>query len=81
MMTRQTRVSVFESEIPAEIQLIKSKLEDAGIQNFTQNNFMTFIATPTANTLRLQVNLVDEKDALKIIDDFLQESELNLESK
>ncbi len=80
-MTRQTRVSVFESENSAEIQLMKSKLEDAGIQNFTQNSYMTFIATPTANTLKLQVNLVDEKNALKIIDDFLQESELNLENK
>ena len=81
IMERQTRVSVFESENPAEIQLIKSKLEEAGIENFTQNSYMTFTTTPTANTLKLQVNLTDEQKAFEIIDAFIQQSDLDLESK
>lgn len=79
-MERQTRVSVFESENPAEIQLIKAKLDDANIQNFTQNAYMTFTTTPTATTLKLQVNLADESKAFNIIDAFLKESDLDLEN-
>ncbi len=71
-MERSTRVSVFESETPAEIQLIKLKLEDIGITSFIENNYMTFTTTPTANTLHLMVNLEDEKKAFEIIDDYIQ---------
>ncbi|MFC6268677.1 putative signal transducing protein [Frigoriflavimonas asaccharolytica] len=79
-MERETRVVVFESENPAEIQLIKSKLEDANISNFMQNSYMSFMSTPTAATLKLQVNLTDEKQAFEIIDAFLKESDLDLNS-
>jgi len=68
-MERQTRVSVFESDNPAEIQLIKLKLEEAGIDTFTQNGYMTFTTTPTATSLHLQVNLLDEPKAFEIIDE------------
>ncbi|MGC4129820.1 MAG: DUF2007 domain-containing protein [Bergeyella sp.] len=73
-MERQTRVSVFESDNPAEIQLIKSKLDEAGIVNFRQNAYMTFTTTPTATSLKLQVNLEDEQKAFEIIDLYLKES-------
>ena len=58
-MERETRVAVFESEKPAEIQLMKSKLKDAGVESFTNNNYMTFTTTPTASILKLFVNLAD----------------------
>ena len=73
---RQTRVSVFESDNPAEIQLIKSKLDEIGIQTFTQNGYMTFTTTPTATVLKLQVNLTDEAKAFEIIDAYLRETDL-----
>lgn len=79
-MERETRVVVFESENAAEIQLIKSKLDNTNIETFTQNSYMSFISTPTAATLKLQVNLTDEKEALEIIDAYLRETDLNLNS-
>jgi len=78
-MERKTRVGIFESENPAEIQLIKSKLDEAGIANFTQNSYMTFTTTPTATTLQVQVDLESEQKAFEIIDAYLQESDLDLE--
>ena len=72
-MERQTRVAVFESEKSAEIQLMKLKLSEAGIESFVQNSYMTFMATPTATSLQLQVDLVDESKAFKIIDGYLQQ--------
>lgn len=77
-MERQTRVTVFESENPAEIQLMKSKLEEADIATFTQNAYMTFTTTPTATTLKLQVNLEDEQKAFGIIDSYIQQSDLDI---
>lgn len=77
-MERQTRVNVFESDNPAHIQLIKLKLDDAGIQNYTQDKYMTFTTTPTATTLRLLVNLQEEQKAFKIIDAYLQETDLDI---
>ncbi len=79
-MERETRVAVFESEKPAEIQLMKSKLKDAGVESFTNNNYMTFTTTPTASTLKLFVNLADEAKAFEIIDLYLQNSELDIEN-
>lgn len=79
-MERTTRVAVFESENPAEIQLIKSKLTDADIKNHTQNSYMTFIATPTATALKVLVDLIDEKKAFEVIDAYLKETDLDLES-
>lgn len=78
-MEKQTRVSVFESDNPAELQLMKSKLEDAGIDTFTQNAYMTFTTTPTATVLKLQVFLEDEAKAFTIIDDFLKKADENAE--
>ncbi len=79
-MERETRVAVFESDKPAEIQLMKLKLKDAGIESFTNNSYMTFTTTPTATSLKLLVNLSDETKAFEIIDSYLQESELNKET-
>lgn len=77
-MERQTRVVVFESDNSAEIQLIKSKLESSDIVSFTQNAYMSFMSTPTAANLKLQVNLEDESKAFEIIDAYLKETDLDL---
>ena len=74
-MERSTRVSVFESDKPSEIQLIKSKLEDAQITNSVENNYLTFTTTPTATSLKVMVDLEDEKRAFEIIDAYLQQYE------
>ncbi|GEN74478.1 DUF2007 domain-containing protein [Chryseobacterium sp. SN22] len=74
-MERSTRVSVFESDKPAEIQLIKSKLDDAQIKNSVENNYLTFTTTPTATSLKVMVKLEDEKKAFEVIDAYLQQNE------
>jgi len=74
-MERSTRVSVFESDKPSEIQLIKSKLDDAQITNTVENNYLTFTTTPTATSLKIMVDLEDEKKAFNIIDAYLQQVE------
>ncbi|MDR6922462.1 MULTISPECIES: DUF2007 domain-containing protein [Chryseobacterium] len=74
-MERSTRVSVFESDKPSEIQLIKSKLDDAQITNTVENNYLTFTTTPTATSLKIMVDLKDEKNAFNIIDAYLQQVE------
>lgn len=77
-MERETRVSVFESEKVSEIQLIKSRLDAAKITSFLNDKYMSFTTTPTANTIKLMVNLQDEQKAFEIIDAFILESDLNL---
>ncbi|GEN66038.1 MULTISPECIES: DUF2007 domain-containing protein [Chryseobacterium] len=74
-MERSTRVSVFESDNPSEIQLVKSKLDDAQITNTVENNYLTFTTTPTATSLKVMVDLQDEKRAFEIVDAYLQQSE------
>lgn len=74
-MERTTKVSVFESDVQQEIQLIKSKLDEKGIENSVENNYMTFTTTPTATTLKVMVDLKDEPEAFEIIDTWLQENE------
>ncbi|ROH99684.1 DUF2007 domain-containing protein [Chryseobacterium daecheongense] len=74
-MERSTKVSVFESDNPSEIQLIKSKLEEAQIANVVENNYLTFTTTPTATSLKVMVKLENEKRAFEIIDAYLQQSE------
>ncbi|MDM1555502.1 DUF2007 domain-containing protein [Chryseobacterium indologenes] len=74
-MERSTRVSVYESDNPSEIQLVKSKLDDAQITNSVENNYLTFTTTPTATSLKVMVDLQDEKKAFEIIDAYLQQSE------
>lgn len=76
-MERETRVAVFESEKTSEIQLVKSKLEVQNITSFLNDNYMSFTTTPTANTVRLMVNLADENKALEIIDKMLKETEFD----
>ncbi len=77
IMERETRVSVFESEKPAEIQLVKSKLEAQSITSFLNDNYMSFTTTPTANTVRVMVNLTDEQKAFEVIDKMLKETEFS----
>ncbi len=77
-MERQTRVSVFESDNPTEIQLIKSKLEAQGIKTYLNNEYMSFTTTPTAVTVKLMVDLQNEAKAFEIIDKYLLETDLDL---
>ena len=79
-MERQTRVAVFESEKPTEIQLIKSKLEAQDISVFLNDKYMSFTTTPTANTVKLLVNLSDEQKSFEIIDQYLQETDLEIKN-
>ncbi|UBB90085.1 DUF2007 domain-containing protein [Candidatus Kaistella beijingensis] len=79
-MERETRVAVFESEKPAEIQLIKSKLEAQDISVFLNDKYMSFTTTPTANTVKLLVNLSDEQKSFEIIDQYLQETDLEIKN-
>lgn len=76
-MERETRVAVFESEKPSDIQLIKSKLDAEKIPNFVNDNYMSFTTTPTAQTVRLMVNLQDEQRAFEIIDGVVKDTDLN----
>lgn len=76
-MERKTRVAVFESENPSEIQLVKSKLEAHNIRSFLNDNYMSFTTTPTANTVNIMVNLQDEKKAFEIIDKMITDAEFN----
>lgn len=73
-MEHNTRVSVFESDNPSEIQLVKSKLEDAQITNDVENAYLTFTTTPTATSLKVMVDLQDEKKAFEVIDAYLQQN-------
>lgn len=66
-MERSTRVSVYESDNPSEIQLVKSKLDDAQIANTVENNYLTFTTTPTATSLKVMVDLEEEKEHLKLL--------------
>ncbi len=77
-MERKTRVSVFESEKPSEIQLIKARLDANNSASFLNDKYMSFTTTPTANTIKLMVNLQDEQRAFDIIDELIMKSDLDL---
>ena len=79
-MERETRVVVFESDNATEVQIVKSRLELDDIETFTQNNYMSFMSTPTAATLKLQVNLADEKKAFEVIDAYMKETDVDFKS-
>ncbi|MGX9985705.1 DUF2007 domain-containing protein [Soonwooa purpurea] len=74
-MSVTTKVSVFESNNQQEIQLIKSKLESAGIQSEVDNSYLSFMTTPTATNMVLKVDLKEEQKAFEIIDAYLQEDQ------
>ncbi len=76
-MVRETRVAVFESEKAADLQIIKNRLAANGIESYSNDKYMTFTTTPTANTIRLMVELKDEAKAFEIIDAYLQQKETN----
>ncbi|USL95426.1 DUF2007 domain-containing protein [Riemerella anatipestifer] len=67
-----TRVPVFEGDTIQEVQLIKSKLEEAGITAKVENSYLSFLSTPTATTMKVKVELKDEKKALEIVDEYLK---------
>ena len=70
------RVSVFEADEMVQIQIVKKKLEDAGIACSVSNKYLNnLLATPTATALKLEVNIQDEQKAFEIIDKYLAEKE------
>ena len=75
-----TRVSVFESNNQQEIQLIKSKLEEQNITSTAENSYLTFLSTPTATNLKVMVSLSDEQEAFKIIDAYIQQTDLDIKN-
>ena len=63
------RVSVFEADEMVQIQIVKKKLEDAGIACSVSNKYLNnLLSTPTATALKLEVNIHDEQKAFEIID-------------
>ena len=72
------RVSVFEADEMVQIQIVKKKLEDAGIACSVSNKYLNnLLSTPTATALKLEVNIHDEQKAFEIIDQYLAEKEEN----
>lgn len=71
-MSTVTRVSVFESSNAQEIQLMKSKLQEVGIESEVENTYLSFLTTPTATNMMLKVDLQDESKAFEVIDNYLQ---------
>ena len=70
------RVSVFEADEMVQIQIVKKKLEDAGIACSVSNKYLNnLLSTPTATALKLEVNIKDEQTAFEIIDHYLEEKE------
>ena len=70
------RVSVFEADEMVQIQIVKKKLEDAGIACSVSNKYLNnLLSTPTATALKLEVNIKDEQKAFEIIDHYLTEKE------
>jgi hypothetical protein len=57
---------------------MRSKLENQEIPVFVNDKYMSFTTTPTANTIRLMVNLKDEQKAFEIIDEFLKNSDTKM---
>jgi hypothetical protein len=79
-MEEMTRVSVFESSNQQEIQLIKSKLIEKNIKATAENAYLTFLSTPTANNMKVMVSLKDEQEAFKIIDAYIQQTDLDIKN-
>lgn len=74
-MDKFAKVSVFESDNPTEIQIIKARLMEAGISSDAENAYMTFTTTPTATSIKLKVSLEQESRAFKIIDAYMRETD------
>ncbi len=74
MEAKLPRVSVFEADEMVQIQIVKRKLEEAGIACSVSNKYMTsLLSTPTATALKIEVNIHDEQKAFEIIDNYLSE--------
>lgn len=74
MGAKLPRVSVFEADEMVQIQIVKRKLEEAGIACSVSNKYLnSMLSTPTATALKLEVNINDEQKAFQIIDEYLSE--------
>ncbi len=74
MEAKLPRVSVFEADEMVQIQIVKRKLEEAGIACSVSNKYMnSLLSTPTATALKIEVNIHDEQKAFEIIDNYLSE--------
>lgn len=70
-----SRVPVFEGDSPKEIDLLKAKLETAGIDAETRATTSDLLSNEADILLTLAVNLQDEQQAFSIIDTWLQEND------
>lgn len=74
-MKKNQSVSVFESADAEEIQIIKSKLEKAGIPTGTEENISPLSEITDGIILSLVVDLSDEVRAFDVIDSYLQKTD------
>lgn len=76
MEAKLPKVSVFEADEMVQIQIVKRKLEEAGIACSVSNKYMnSLLSTPTATALKIEVNINDEQKAFEIIDSYLSEKQ------
>ena len=76
MGAQSPRVSVFEADEMVHIQIIKKKLEDAGIVCSISNKYLnSILSTPTATNTFIKVYLKDENKAFEIIDEYLKSNQ------
>lgn len=76
MEAKLPKVSVFEADEMVQIQIVKRKLEEAGIACSVSNKYMnSLLSTPTATALKIEVNILDEQKAFEIIDNYLSEKQ------
>lgn len=74
MEAKLPRVSVFEADEMVQTQIVKRRLEEAGIACSVSNNYMnSLLSSPTATALKLEVNIHDEQKAFEIIDRYLSD--------
>ena len=73
-MDLKKKVPVYESEEMAEIEKFKVALDNAGIENETEESLMTFpFSFLKRNSIKLKVDIIDETRAFGIIDAILQD--------
>lgn len=74
-MKKNQSVSVFESADTEEIQIVKSKLEKAGISTKIEENISSLSEITDGIILSLVVDLSDEVRAFDVIDSYLQKTD------
>lgn len=71
-MIEEKKVLVYEGNDEKEIENIRLKLENAGIKADFEDSPMAFPFPKDQNSLKLKVDILEEKTAFKIIDKHIQ---------